>query len=123
MAFTEDADLTNVQGRSWHGRAEVEAGTARIFATVFKTSHMAAQVRSIRFLGPRLAQVDVDWNMSGARLPDGTLRPDRQGLLDWAMAREADGSWLIEVMHNTDLTGHAAELQREERKGYPHRPG
>ncbi|HZT74202.1 MAG TPA: hypothetical protein VE996_11150 [Terriglobales bacterium] len=35
---------------------------------------------------------------------DGRPRPDRKGLLDWILAKQPDGSWLIEIMHNTDLT-------------------
>ena len=61
-------------------------------------------IRSIRFLRPDLASVDVDWQMTGAKTPDGAARPPRKGLLDWVMARQSDESWLIQVMHNTELT-------------------
>lgn len=104
LTFTEDADFTNVAGMSAHGRDKVKALHAPVFATIFKDSHQTAQIRSIRFLTPNLAQVDVDWQMTGATLRDGSPRPDRKGLLDWLVRRQAGGSWLIEVMHNTDLT-------------------
>lgn len=103
MSFTEDADFTNVAGVHAHGRANVESFHAPIFATVFKHSHQTAQIRSIRFLAPGLAAVDVDWEMTGV-VRNGTPVPQRKGLLDWVMAKQADGSWLIEIMHNTELT-------------------
>ena len=103
MTFTEDADFTNVRGVHAHGRANVEAFHAPIFETVFMDSHQTAKIRSIRFLTPGLAAVDVDWEMTGARFQDGSTRPDRKGLLNWVMARQADASWLIEIMHNTVL--------------------
>lgn len=104
MTFTEDADFTNVTGVHAQGRANVETFHARVFATLFKDSHQTAQIRSIRFLTPDLASVDVDWQMTGAILPNGTPMPNRKGLLNWLMAKQPGGSWLIGIMHNTDLT-------------------
>ncbi|MHB8411763.1 MAG: SgcJ/EcaC family oxidoreductase [Candidatus Acidiferrales bacterium] len=108
MTFTEDADFTNVAGMHARGRANVETFHAQIFATVFKSSHQTAQIRSIRFLAPDLAAVDVDWQMTGATFQDGRAQSNRKGLLNWVMAKQADGSWLIEVMHNTELTERPA---------------
>lgn len=104
MTFTEDADFTNVAGMHGHGRANVETFHARIFATRFKKSHQTGQIRSIRFLTPHLAAVDVEWQMTGAIFADGRTQPERRGLLNWVMAKQSDGSWLIEVFHNTELT-------------------
>jgi uncharacterized protein (TIGR02246 family) len=104
MTFTEDADFTNVMGKHAQGRANVEAFHAPVFAGIFKDSHQTGKIRSIRFLGPDLAAVDVDWEMTGAKSPDGSPRPERKGLLNWVMAKQSDGSWLIEVMHNTEFT-------------------
>lgn len=108
MTFTEDADFTNVAGMHARGRANVEKFHAPVFATIFKDSHQTAQIRSIRFLTPDLAAVDVDWQMTGATFPNGSPMTDRKGLLNWVMARQANGDWLIEVMHNTELTDRPA---------------
>jgi uncharacterized protein (TIGR02246 family) len=101
LIFTEDADFTNVAGVHAHGRANVEA----FHSPLFSGSHQTAAIRNIRFLTQDLAVVDVDWQMTGLRSTDGTPRPDRKGLLNWVMSKQGDGSWLIEVMHNTELTG------------------
>jgi uncharacterized protein (TIGR02246 family) len=108
MTFTKDADFTNVARIHARERANVETLHARVFATVFKASHQTAQIRSIRFLTPDLAAVDVDWQMTGATFQNGSPRPGRKGLLNWVMAKQADGAWLIEVMHNTELTNRQA---------------
>ena len=104
MTFTEDADFTNVVGVHAHGRADVETFHAPRFATTFKGTHQTAQIRSIRFLTSSLAAVDVDWQLTGSKYQDGSPRPDRKGLINCVMAKQADGSWLFEVLHNTDLT-------------------
>jgi uncharacterized protein (TIGR02246 family) len=103
MTFTEDADFTNVAGMHARGREAVKAFHLPIFATFFKDSHQTAQIRSIRFLSADLAAVDVDWQMTGAK-SQWNPNSDRKGLLNWLMSRQRDGAWLIEVMHNTELT-------------------
>jgi uncharacterized protein (TIGR02246 family) len=108
LTFTDDADFTNVAGVHAQGRANIEAFHAPVFAGIFKESHQTDRVRSVRFLKPDLAAVDIDWEMTGAKFPDGKPRPYRKGLLDWVMAKQVDGTWLIVVMHNTDLTDYPA---------------
>lgn len=108
LSFAPDADFTNVRGAHAQGREAVESFHAPVFAGIFKDSHLTCKLRSVRFLAAGLAAVDVDWNMTGARSPGGTVRPVRSGLLDWIMSKQKDGSWLILVMHNTELTDFAA---------------
>lgn len=108
LTFTDDADFTNVAGAHAQGRANVEAFHAPMFAGIFKDSHQTGKIRSIRFLKPDLAAVDIEWEMTGAKSPDGKPRPYRRGLLNWVMAKQADGSWLILVVHNTELTDYPA---------------
>ena len=108
MTFTEDADFTNVVGIHAQGRGNVEAFHAPIFAGRFKDTHQTGVVRSIRFLRADLAAVDVEWEMTGLKGPDGSALPDRKGLLNWVMAKQGDGSWLIQIMHNTELTNTPA---------------
>ncbi len=101
--FAEDADFTNIAGAHAYGRSSIEAFHAPLFAGPFKDSHQTAVIRSIRFLTADLAAVDVDWQMTGAKSVGGVRPPPRKGLLNWVMAKQSDGSWLIEVMHNTEL--------------------
>lgn len=77
MTFTEDADVTNVLGVHVAGRANVEAFMAAMFAGVFKDSRETQTIRSIRFLAPGLAAVDVDWEMAGVKFPNRQSIPLR----------------------------------------------
>lgn len=107
MTFTENADFTNINGAHAHGRSRIEAFHAPLFAGPFAETHQTGTIRSVRFLTPDLAAVDVDWDLQGAKSADGTHPAPRKGLLNWVMARQSNGSWLIEVMHNTELSGAA----------------
>ncbi|MGD1212006.1 MAG: SgcJ/EcaC family oxidoreductase [Candidatus Acidiferrales bacterium] len=102
--FAEDADFTNVAGKCARGRANVEAFHAPLFASIFKESHQVSTIRSIRFLTSDLAAVDIDCEMTGAKASDGTPRPWRKTLINTVMAKQSDGSWLILVLHNSELT-------------------
>jgi uncharacterized protein (TIGR02246 family) len=102
LVFAEDADFTNVRGMSVHGRAEIEKFHAPLFATRFKDTNQKIAKSKIRFIKPDVAAVDVWWEMTGAKGPEGQDIPLRKGLLNFVMTKEA-GKWLILVMHNRDL--------------------
>lgn len=102
QCFAGDADFTNVFGMHAKGRAAIEAFHAPIFATMFKDSRLATAETRVRALRADIAAVDVPWEMTGARGPDGTPWPRRRGLINMVVARE-DGDWSIAVMHNMDL--------------------
>ncbi len=104
LTYTDDADVTNVLGDHVRGRSTIEAQSIQTYTGVFKTSHLTGEIRSIRFLAPGLATVDVDWEMTGVVLANGTPVPHRRGLMDWVMAKQPNGSWLIEVFHNAEIT-------------------
>lgn len=102
MVFAEDADFTNVGGKSAHGRLEVEKFHAPRFATKFKDSNQKMTETKIRFIKPDVAAVDARWEMTGDKGPEGQEIPFRKGLLNFVMTKEG-GTWFITVMHNTEL--------------------
>jgi uncharacterized protein (TIGR02246 family) len=102
-AFAEDADFTNWRGVGATGRSKIEESHAPMFTTVFRNRHQAYTEIKIRFIRSDVAAVDVHWEMTGVLDAQGNPRPDRQGLLNFVMAKDA-GQWQIIVMHNLDLT-------------------
>lgn len=100
--FTEDADFTNVAGKSKQGRAAIEAHHAPSFATKWKNSHQTFTQHKIRFLKPDVAAVDAWWELTGIAGTDGQALPARKGLLSFVMTKQG-GTWLIAVMHNLEL--------------------
>lgn len=102
LVFAEDADFTNVAGKSAHGRAEVEKHHAPLFATRFKETNQKITETKIRFIKPDVAAVDARWEMTGAKDDQGQDRPMRKGLLNFVMTKQ-DDTWFITVMHNTEL--------------------
>jgi uncharacterized protein (TIGR02246 family) len=100
--FAEDADCTNVRGKSAHGRAEIEKFHTPLFATVFKDSQQVITDTRIIFIRSDVAAVDAFWEMTGATDHNGSPRPPRKGLLNFIMTKEGD-TWSIAVMNNTEL--------------------
>lgn len=102
MVFSEDADFTNVRGQGATGRSAVEKFHSTPFATIFKDTHLEITETKIRFIKADVAAIDAQWEMTGAKSPEGQDRPLRKGLLSFVMTREG-GTWFIAVMHNMDL--------------------
>ena len=101
--FAEDADFTNVRGIGASGRQKIEDFHAPVFATIFSKSHQEYTDVKTRFIRPDIAAVDVHLKMTGVIDAQGNPRPDREGLLNFVMAKNA-GRWEILVMHNLDLS-------------------
>ena len=104
MTYAEDCDFVNNFGTLTHGRAGMEATFGPFMTGVYSETHQTGQVRNMRFLKPDVAAVDVDWQMTGAKNQDGTVRPTRKGLHSLIMTKQSDGSWLIAVMHVHEFT-------------------
>jgi uncharacterized protein (TIGR02246 family) len=95
MRYVEDGDFSSVKGEDSHGRKELEDHYNTIFTTFLKNAHTADTVRSIRFLAPDLASVDIDWLVTDPNAPGGVLR---KGLLTWIVSKR-NGQWMITVYH------------------------
>jgi uncharacterized protein (TIGR02246 family) len=95
LRYVEDGDFSSVKGEASHGRKELEDHYTMIFTTFLKNAHTADTVRSIRFLAPDLASVDIDWLVTDPAAPGGVLR---KGLLTWMLSKR-NGQWMIVIYH------------------------
>jgi uncharacterized protein (TIGR02246 family) len=100
MAYVEDGDFSNTTGIPSHGWKELEAHYNEIFTTFLKDAHRTDTVKSIRFLTPEIASVDIDWQMTGAKTRDGKDVPIRKGLLTWIVTKH-NGEWKITIYHES----------------------
>ncbi len=95
MRYVEDGDFSSIKGEASHGRKELEDHYTMIFTTFLKNAHTTDTVRSIRFLAPDLASVDIDWLVTDPNAPGGVLR---KGLLTWMLSKR-NGQWMIVIYH------------------------
>jgi uncharacterized protein (TIGR02246 family) len=102
MAFAEDADFTNMAGAHDHGRKEIEAHLARIFGGNLKAARRTDMVKSIRYINPKIAEVDADTVITGTLAPDGSEGAPRKGLMVTTMTKQA-GRWYISVFHEVEF--------------------
>jgi uncharacterized protein (TIGR02246 family) len=104
MTYAEDCDFVNNFGDVTHGRDGMEKTFGPFMTGAYSATNQTGTVRSIRFLKPDVAAVDVDWEMTGAKNPDGSVRPTRKGIHSLVMTKQGDGSWLITIMHVHEFT-------------------
>jgi uncharacterized protein (TIGR02246 family) len=97
MRYVEDGDFSSIKGEASHGRKELEDHYTTVFSTFLKNAHTTDTVKSIRFLGPDMASVDIDWLVTEPNAPGGVLR---KGLLTWIMTKR-NGQWMIMIYHES----------------------
>ena len=100
--FTPDADVVNVLGWHWTGRAELEQKLGNAFAFVFAHSALRIADVSVRFLSDEIAVAHVRWSMTGAVSPDGSGSNIPQTGIQTQILRKAAGQWLITAFQNTN---------------------
>jgi uncharacterized protein (TIGR02246 family) len=105
--FAPDADFVNIFGAVFQGQAEIEKRHAVIFSGLFKDSRTKVTIRRLVFLGPDVAVVDTDHEVSGhGALPPGVQNTDEAGVLRTRMKyvlKKIRGKWLITAGQNTDV--------------------
>jgi len=104
MAFSEEADFTDVLGMSVFGRKAIQALYEKSFAGGFKNSSLNITSKKIRYITNDILAVDAWWEMKDAQLPDGKEVPFGKGLASLLMTRDGN-QWLILIMHNMNLPG------------------
>src|SRR5215204_1098477 len=80
--FAKDADFTNALGETASGRENIARFNEPVFKRFFSEARFTYSVRSIRFLTPELAVVEVDWEITGSKDLKGQLVPLRTGRID-----------------------------------------
>jgi uncharacterized protein (TIGR02246 family) len=99
-SYVEDGDVSSTTGIPSHGWKELEDHYNDIFTTFLKDAQRTDTVKSIRFLTPDIASVDIDWQMMGAKTRDGKDAPNRKGLLTWIVTKR-NGQWMITIYHES----------------------
>lgn len=104
-------DFVDIRGEYHRGKQSVTWGHAALFDSIFKGSVNRYDVLSARFLGAGLVSAQV-----GATLncPTGPMAGENHSTLTF-VAKEKDGTWKVEVFHNTlkprELDPAEAELR------------
>ena len=127
--FTKDADIVNVLGWRWRGRAELERKLTLAHSSVFRTSVLTLEAVDIRLAAPTVAVVQVTWRMTGAQAPDGVGgHAPEAGVQTQVLERDA-GGWRISAFQNTNsiperpFSAAALMTPRVAPSGASHNPG
>lgn len=89
-----DGDHVEPDGTIAKSRDEVTALMTRQHEGVFKDTKLTLAVRDVWMITDSVALVDGTYELSGAKLPDGTSVPTRKGLLTSVLIKEK-ATWSI----------------------------
>ena len=97
-----DADFVNVVGIWWQDREAIRRAHDYGLTTFFRDSTLRVGRMKVRQLGPDVAVVHARMRLSGQYAPDGSVAGDRQNMLIFVCARDAEG-WYAVAIQNTDI--------------------
>lgn len=89
-----DGDHVEPDGTVAKGRDQITALLTRQHASVFKDSKLDLRVNTVWIMSDTVALVDGTYELSGAKLPDGTAVPSRKGMLTSVLLLDKSG-WAI----------------------------
>jgi uncharacterized protein (TIGR02246 family) len=95
--FAADADFVNIRGEHFRGQAEIAAGHAAIFRTIYAGSTNHYTVSRARLLRPDVALVLVHARLDA---PQGPLAGRHSARFSLVLTKER-GGWEIAALHNT----------------------
>lgn len=99
--FAADAFYVNAIGQEWHGHAEIERGHVAMHKTIFRDSRMTRMANRLQTVAEGVVIAVSDWEMEGARPPDGwIMHYPRQGIMTLVLVQR-DGRWWIVAGLNT----------------------
>jgi hypothetical protein len=111
--LTEDAQWTDVIGYTMIGRKEIEKQHNYPFTTVLKDAKLDVKSFTSKWLDDgnnnKIVSVDIKWESSGHRTPEGEQIPGiRHGLLNFIAIKifEKDDAAILKIVlaHNNDYT-------------------
>jgi uncharacterized protein (TIGR02246 family) len=102
MAFSEEADFTNVLGISVYGRDSIKRVHEKSFETIFKNSFLKITAKKIRYVTNDITSVDVWWEITDSKASDGKDILPVKGLANLLMTRNGE-QWQILIMRNMNL--------------------
>jgi uncharacterized protein (TIGR02246 family) len=98
--FADDADLVNIFGVHFSGRAEIERRIRTIFDTIYKGStHRSRTLELARYLSPDTV---LALSSNEIAVPDGPLAPVSRNRQTFVLTRSGD-AWRIRHWHNTAI--------------------
>jgi uncharacterized protein (TIGR02246 family) len=112
-AFTEDADLINVVGTRWRGRAEIVKGLGVFHREMFKNEQIHLSETTIRFIAPNVAVAVAIQTASGEMsLPEGRGRKEvpSGSQIDTFVVVMRDGVWKVTHGQNTTVNADAQKF-------------
>jgi uncharacterized protein (TIGR02246 family) len=100
--FAPDADVVNLAGQWFKGRAAFAKSLEGLHSAKTKESVWHTEQVRASFLTPEIAIVHTYFSSSGERNPDGSPMPPRRGIFTRVEAKR-DGRWVIVASQATKI--------------------
>lgn len=99
--YEADGDFIGPDGALAAGPAELEAFYADAFKRGYAGSRASFKLIKARWLASGVIAVDGEWEIAGARKPDGSAKPPEKGIAT-AILLEEHGAWRIGLLREQE---------------------
>jgi uncharacterized protein (TIGR02246 family) len=111
---TQDVNVINPAGMWWKSRTDVQKAFLTFHQTFLKNVTMTEDSRTVRFIDPNVAIINLIVKMSAFYPPDGVdrgnnKRGDNRGVATMVVVKQ-NGKWLLTSAQNTTIDEQAAPI-------------
>lgn len=99
--YSADSDFIGPDGTLAVGPAQVEAFYSAAFKRGYAGSRASFKLIKARLLRPGILAVDGEWEIAGARKPDGSARAPENGIAT-AILLDEHGAWRIGLLREQE---------------------
>ena len=89
--FAEDGEWTDVFGYLMNSKAEIERMHVFPFTTVLKDAVLTVRSMHFRAIKPDILSIDLKWESTGNKTPEGMPLPTRNGLINIIAVQSGHG--------------------------------
>lgn len=107
--FEDNGEWTDVFGYHMEGKAEIERMHAYPFTTILKDAVLTLKSMRSEDIQSGIISVDLTWESTGAKTPEGDSLPTRKGLINMILTKTIkldsstnNSNWKIKIGHNAE---------------------
>ena len=102
--FSEDAEFTDVINQTAIGKAAIKKQHEFAFNVVMKKASFEMSNIYMREIQPDIVMVSANWLNKNSQTPDGNMLPDRNGVIQFVITKDANTKWKFRLVHNSDYS-------------------
>lgn len=104
LNFVPEAEFTDVVHQTAIGKEAIRKQHEFAFNVVMKNASFEMSKELVREIAPAIIMVSAHWLNKNSQTPQGKKLPDRTGVIQFIILKDASSNWKIKLVHNADFS-------------------